>query len=440
MMPLIVYRENASDIDLCNNMTNEFRYMMHVAGHAARRLPVEDADSQNLDWEKLFQLAREQAVPFLLTYVLRRRKDLGCPEELRREWSAQMFATLLETNEKKENVLTLLQEMEEAGFRPILLKGYVAADCYAVADCRISSDVDILIPANQEARVCAFLKKKGFNVLPRWTDGHHSICTHPDYGYLEIHAELFDRLVADVWFRDVKSHVFDLRDCVRIETVGGSYRTLGYTDNLLFMTLHMVKHFINGGICLRMMLDIGTFIARYGDSIDFQKYWDVLQSLSYDEMVGCVLWALVRYCGFDASEFPGIPEENVEQLEALLSDMEQGGWLGKNNMDEGRESHLVYSAYMRRKGADNYHLSLLKQRSGNVIRRVFPARVVLMKYTSKAVENAWMIPIAWCRHVAHGMGVVFGKKPDRNGVDKANREEQKILRDRAALLKQLHIM
>ena len=169
-------------------MTYEFKYLMHVAGCSARGVPVEDVATQNLDWEKLFQLSKEQAVPFLLTYVLRRRKDFGCPEELRRERSAQMFATLLETNDQRENVLRLLQELESAGFHPILLKGYVAADCYAVADCRISSDVDILVSEKQEARVCAFLKKKGFNISPRWTDGHHSICTHPDYGYLEIHA------------------------------------------------------------------------------------------------------------------------------------------------------------------------------------------------------------------------------------------------------------
>ena len=421
-------------------MTNEFKYLMHVTGCSARGVPVADIASQNLDWEKLFQLAKEQAVPFLLTYVLRRRKDLGCPEALRRERSAQMFATLLEMNDQRESVLGLLQELESAGFHPILLKGYVAADCYAVADCRISSDVDILVPAKQEARICAFLKKKGFDVSPRWTDGHHSICTHPDYGYLEIHADLFDRLVADIWFKDLQSDIFDMKNCIRVATKGGSYRTLGYTDNLLFMTLHMVKHFINGGISLRMMLDIGMFICRHSDKIDFQQYWAVLHTLSYDEMVGSALWALIRYCGFEEDAFPGLPSEDQDHVQLLLSDLEQGGWLGKNNMDEGRESHMVYSAYMQRKGAKNYRLSMAKQRVSNGFRRVFPARVVLMKYLPAVAENAMLIPIAWSKHVIHGMSVIFGRSADENEMRKLECTEHQVLRDRASMLKKMQMM
>ena len=421
-------------------MTNEFKYLMHLAGCAARGVPAEGADTQSLDWEKLFQLAKEQAVPFLFTYMLRRRKDSGCPEELMREWTARMFATIFETNGQRGNVLALLQELEAAGFQPVLLKGYAAADCYACADCRISSDVDILIPARQEARVCAFLKKKGFNILPRWTDGHHSICTHPDYGCLEIHAELFDRLVADVWFRDLKKDIFDMRSCVRIEANGGAYRTLGYTDNLLFMTLHMVKHFINGGISLRMLLDIGMFSSKYGAKIDFRQYWNVLQALSYDAMVSSAMWALVRYCGFDASAFPGLPCEGDGQVGMLLSDLEQGGWLGKNNIDEGHESRLVYSAYMQRKGEKNYCASIMRQRVSNALRRVFPARVVLMKYIPGAAENAGLVPAAWIGHVLHGLGVILSRNSKRVSAGKHADEEQKILRDRAFLLKQLRMM
>lgn len=421
-------------------MTNEFKYLMHVVGSMATGGVIESADNRNLDWPRLFQLAKEQAVPFLLTYAVRRRKDLGCPEALRREWSAQMFATLLETSDQKENVLELLQEMETAGFRPVLLKGYVAADCYAVADCRISSDVDILIPESQEARVCAFLKKKGFNVAPRWTDGHHSICTHPEYGYLEIHAELFDRLVADVWFRDLDVKVLKLQNCVRLETNGGSYKTLGYTDNLLFMTLHMVKHFINGGISLRMMLDIALFAIKYSEQIDFMQYWDVLHALNYDVMVSSVFWALIRYSGFTATEFPNLPEENIEHVEMLLSDLEQGGWLGKNTPDESRESHAVYSAYMQHKGVDNYRLSILKQKISSGLRRVFPARVVLMKYLPAVAENALLIPIAWSKHVIHGTSIILGKDAYKNESKKLDCSEHQVLRDRASMLKKMQMM
>ena len=52
----------------------------------------------------------------------------------------------------------------------------------------------------------------------------------------------------------------------------------------------------------------------------------------------------------------------------------------------------------------------------------------------------WLLPIAWCKHVLHGIFVVTGKGAQRADNAKANREERKILRDRAALLKQLRMM
>ena len=76
-------------------MTNEFSYLMHVAGCIVTGRDLEPIASSTLDWTRLFQLAKEQAVPFLLAYAVRRKKDLGCPQALSREWSAQMFATLL---------------------------------------------------------------------------------------------------------------------------------------------------------------------------------------------------------------------------------------------------------------------------------------------------------------------------------------------------------
>lgn len=421
-------------------MTREFKCLMYIVGCTSKGSTVGNTSIQGVDWKRLFQLATEQEVSFLLTYALRRRNDLGCPEELRSEWTAQMFETLIKAGDQKKKVLELLAELETADFQPILLKGYVLSDCYAVKDCRISSDVDILIPPNKEARVCACLKKRGFEVLPRYTNGHHSVCTHPDYGYLEIHAELFDRLVADVWFRDLDEKIFDLQKCVRMGTTGGSYITLGYTDNLLFMTLHMVKHFINGGISLRMMLDIALFIIKYRERIDFQQYWDVLHAMSYDVMVSSVLWALIRYSEFDVSEFPKLPDENVELVEMLLSDLEQGGGLGKNTPDEGRESHAVYSAYMQRKGSGNYQLSILKQEISTVMRRVFPARVVLAQYLPASAENAMLIPVAWCRHALHGVNVIFREAARRNRTSGRYCTEQRGLGDRTLLLKKMQMM
>lgn len=69
-------------------MTREFKCLMYIVGCTSKGSTVGNTSIQGVDWKRLFQLATEQAVPFLLTYALRRRNDLGCPEELRSEWTA----------------------------------------------------------------------------------------------------------------------------------------------------------------------------------------------------------------------------------------------------------------------------------------------------------------------------------------------------------------
>jgi len=130
----------------------------------------------------------------------------------------------------------------------------------------------------------------------------------------------------------------------------------------------------------------------------------------------------------------------IANVEMLLTDLEIGGWLGKNTPDEGRESHLVYSAYMQRKGTKYYRMSILKRKTSNAFRRLFPARVVLMKYCPEVAEKVSLIPLAWWKHVLHGVDVIIGKNQKGIPDEKLTNEEQEFLRKRTGMLKQMDMM
>ena len=417
-------------------MTKEFEYLTHAVACAARGVRMQKSDAE-LDWERVMRLAREQSAAFLLAYLLRKDKTMGCPPEIRAEWSSRLFQTVITANKQRKNMLRLLADMERDGFHPVLLKGYAAAACYAVPDSRISSDVDILIPPKEEARACGWLRKKDFELFPRWTDGHHSVCTHPDYGRVELHVALFDRMVTEVWFHEFREPLYDPKTLIRMETEDGSFVTLGHTDHLLFMTLHMAKHFINGGMTLRMMLDAALYMTKHAPEIDFARYWQVLTVLRYRELVNAALWAMIRYGGFTEADFPGLDAENAEQVNLLLSDVERSGWLGANTPDESRESHLAYSEYMQQKAGFS-RSARLKRKLGNGIRRIFPARVVLMRYCPDAAERWQLLPLAWGKHLLHGVKTVA--KAQNMKTAPAQSEGVREPCSRVSLLKRLGVM
>lgn len=224
-------------------MTNEFKALMQLVGAAAQGKAVSGLPD-DLDWQKIERLADEQAVQTLLGYALKLSPGLACPEELRKRQIGQMRQLAFSNNAWKVSILRLIQQMNDAGIPALLIKGYAVADCYAAPDCRMSGDTDLLIEPKNEKRACAFMKANGFAVERRWTNGHHDVCRHPQLGCVELHVMLYDEIVEDVWFGRMDGREFVCESAIEVATQDGSYRTLGYTDHMIFLMLHLIKHFI----------------------------------------------------------------------------------------------------------------------------------------------------------------------------------------------------
>ena len=141
-------------------MTKEFGALMKLVGAAALGQRVKELPD-DLDWQKIEQLAAGQSVKTLAGYALRLSPGLSCPPEIRARMIADMRRAAFSNNAWKSSVFALLKEMDDAGIPALLLKGYAIADCYAAPDCRLSGDTDLLISPKDEKRACAFMKAKG---------------------------------------------------------------------------------------------------------------------------------------------------------------------------------------------------------------------------------------------------------------------------------------
>lgn len=284
--------------------------------------------SDTVDWERVIQYSYEQGVLPLIGCALLCNSDLACPEKLRE----QLIQAVREVSSKnlirRMRVMQLLTQMKAAGLKVRLLKGYVVADCYRYSECRDSTDIDILIDREQETQVYMFLKKQGFQITPRGKAEHHAVGLHSKLGKVEVHTQLYNELVCDVWFQNVGEEALMMESPVSILWDGESYQTLGYTDHLIFLTLHMVKHFIHSGMNVRMMIDVAQFFTTYKNKIDAERYWYILKVLHYDTMIGCVFGIMIDTGCFTQSDFPMLPKERVCGDFWILQDLETGGNMG----------------------------------------------------------------------------------------------------------------
>lgn len=365
------------------------------------------------EWEPMLRLAHEHNVLPLFACALLRSPDLPCPESIR-EYALNVMRNSASVNTiRRKRVLRLLGEMETAGFDVKLLKGYTVARYYAFPESRDSVDTDIWIREDQEVDVYAFFEKKGFQTEERSLTSHHGICQHKKYGKIEVHTRLYDEIVEDVWFKGIGSNDFVRDNFEKESTPDGEYATLGATDQLIFLTLHMIKHFIDGGLSIRMMLDVALHYTKRSMEIDTVRFWSLMNELRYAGLVSTVLVTMSQYAGFDESVFAGIRERNLECVGMLLDDLMSGGYMGIKEQDVRLESGMEYNRQLLLKDKNtlqyNAYMLWWKIRSG--FKFMFPSTKYLRQKYSVLEEKPVLMPVLWLYQM-----IAFPIKKVKNGV------------------------
>ena len=331
--------------------------------------------SDPIDWQSVIRYSQEQGVLPLIGCACLHDPDIECPEELREQLIDAVRVEAGRNLVRRLRIMQLLAQMEAEGLNVQLLKGYAVADCYQYPECRDSTDVDILISREQEARVYVFLKKQGFQITPRGKTEHHAVGLHPKLGKVEVHVELYNELVTDAWFQGAGREELVSEAPVILSRNGEAYQTLGYTDHLIFLTLHMVKHFIRSGMSVRMMIDVAQFFAAYKNKIDAARYWHILEALHYDTVLRCVFEIMLDTGCFTHSDFPMLPEERPNGIAHILQDLETGGNMGIKEKDRILDTYeYTRQMLMRTRKPWQYRLYMLKHKLRSAWHQMFPDR------------------------------------------------------------------
>lgn len=404
------HEQNSMEEEL--KMTKEFQFLIRliVAGSRGERL---EKPEYEVDWLTVEKLAQEQMAVALVGYALKLSPSIGCPEDIKKRIVLATRQTVVLNFTKKMSVVELLGRMEAARIHVALLKGFEAATCYASPECRGSADTDILIAPKDEKKACAFLKKEGFKVEPRWEHGHHAVATHPELGIVELHVNLYDEIIDEIWFgkKSATGYIQESHRLVRTEI--GDYYSLGYTDKLIFLALHTIKHFIESGMSIRMMLDVALWIVNRASVLDMNRFWQVMTELKYDQLMNCILYALIRYGKFKESDFPGIGNENEQQVDMILADLEKGGWMGMRNKSERETGWYEYN---RKKMLQSmkpwqYKLYMIKWQADTIKTAAFPSKETMIQKYPYLRSRQYLLPVAWMHRL-----IFRGYNAVHNGV------------------------
>lgn len=200
------------------------------------------------EWKRLYRTACRQAlIGSLNEGVHRLPAHQMPPEDLLKEWdeNTAKVARIYHTHE--EHVKELETLLKRLGLRGCILKGTGLAHIHPIPERRMCGDIDLLVDGKRDDIIRAF-EEAGIKIY--------------DVIYQEAKAALFLDTEVEIHFHPSKTYnPFTNARLQRFYRKNSPFRdgeVISYPDarfNAVFCMSHMFRHYLEGGIGMRQMLD-----------------------------------------------------------------------------------------------------------------------------------------------------------------------------------------
>lgn len=351
-----------------------------------------DEELSNAQWRHFFHLASIHDILPLIINSVYESESLSQFETLKAHIMKRAKQQTIYQAQRTADFVLLYQEMNEAGLKPLVMKGIICRDLYETPELRPSADEDLLIFPWQIEKYHDFLVNRGFRLLNEDIDldkaDEVSYKNYSNHLYLEVHKFLFP---LDAKAYGDLNQLFSVLEERTTETIYHvPIRTFGYTDHLLYMICHAYKHVLYSGIGIRQICDIGLFIEKHHDQIDWERVFTSCAIYRMDQFAAAILGICERHLGIhiNAEDFRQYYDlSSIDEL-PLLEDILSGGLYGVANEDRLHSSTMTLEVVSAQREG---------RKSKGLLRTVFPDRAYMESKFPYVKKNRWMLPVAWAQ-------------------------------------------
>lgn len=346
-------------------------------------------------WALLFKLADiHHVLPMIYEAVY------SCPaaglsgEDILKDAKKQAIGLMTVQVRKTEAFLKIYKALEQAGIRPLVVKGIVLRNIYPGPDLRMSSDEDILI-SPEDFDICdGVFKKNGLLRQDPQSDPEkkYEISYRDMSGlvYIELHKYLFppEQAAYGSW-NEYFGHVHDNRTEIDVERE--SIFTMAPTDNIFYLICHAFKHFLHGGVGIRQAADIALFAQRYEEEIDWDEVLEKCEEIRAGKFVQALFKIGRKHLGLntDPSDIPDELFENETDELPLLSDMLDAGVYGGSDGDRAYSGVVTLSAVAKKEGKGKIP----------ILKNIFPPASKLADRYPWLEKHPVLLPVAWADRI-----------------------------------------
>lgn len=359
-----------------------------------------------LDWESIFEMALYHDIHSLLYGSVVR--DGGLNKKLLNEWKENTKISVVRLNgyiNDSKNIISMLTKNE---ISLITLKGFVLHGLYPEGCYRTMSDLDIIIQQEHFELAKNLLKELGYNE-------ESSSCKHTEFikkGKItvELHKKLCDvRNIEKMveWEKGV------WKNAITVNVGETSCFSLSNNDNIVYLFLHMINHYLSSGFGLRHLCDLVIFIETNQNHIDWEKFILEAKEFGIYNFVIIAISACKKLLGLIIEyQFEAIADES--KIDQFIDDVFSGGVFGKNEIKNVLSGIWVYYLENRKR---------LPGRFLRIALLVFPPIRAMKNKFRYLKKYPVLLPIAWMHRVIENLarkGKVIKNKDDYKNLLKSS--------------------
>lgn len=301
-----------------------FEFIQVALGHAERL----DHNLSENEWKELYAWCNKQAIAGVIFTALGRMDKQGQkpPVPLIYEWFGSTQVIRARNAQLDDYCKKLIDVLTSKNVRCSILKGQGLAKYYdeSLSQLRQAGDIDVYVDCGLKEAISLAHALGQTNV--DWDYQHLHLNIWPDVE-IEVHyrAEILFNLRKNKklqkWFNDNQESLFTREGGLIVPSVSA---------NLVYVLLHIYRHFLTEGVGLRQLMDF-YFVLRRANGT-FEKYADgkslleTLESFGIYRFTQGLMWVLQEVLGLERKLMICEPIENEGSF--ILSEVMRGGNFG----------------------------------------------------------------------------------------------------------------
>ncbi len=318
---------------------------------------------ESLDWDVVFNYAKiHRIVPVLYFSIQKLPGDIKSNISNLEQYKLAYKSNLVDDANRENEIAIITKLLASNDVDYILLKGSVTKHFYPDTSMRMMSDVDILYRNADSKDIKALLEGNGYT---------QTKSTPKDAMYLSsnklVKVEMQQSLLDD-GFTDWLKYLDTIWNRCKNNT--DNEYTMTPEDFYIYHIVHMAKHFINGGIGLRHVLDTWVIKNHYSD-LDSNYTEKIFKELSLGKFEQNISWL----CKYWFEDF--IPSDK-EAIDLISEYIFKNGAFGNISQQSANEAATGSASSTKEK--------------------IFPSKQTMANYYGDVITNhPSTIPFYWIR-------------------------------------------